>query len=486
MISACIKFVTGNKIAVGPSKGHCNTSRFQIFNVRTKTLKVFYGVLVFTFALVLALIYLPSISQKQARASDMVDMPPSKVLPGEYIITLQNTSARQVEALADEFNDTLAAQGGTVDHVYTNAIDGFSVKGVTDLGPLASDPMVKSIEPNTAMPYEAQYIPTGIDRIDSDKAVTQAYRPDKKETKTNVDIAVIDSNVYPHPDLNLFRSVDFVGGADIPVQSHGTHVAGICCARDNLGGVVGVAQGARIWSLRICGGTVGDGLCSGSGIIAASDYIITNKASIEVATMSCCGGNPTTTAVSTAVSNVISNGVTFVRSMGNTGTECQPDWGCAHPTAIVVSNLQDYDGKCGRKADQVSSAGTAIDDRLSAGSTWGSQADIMAPGTKILSTWPGGATGSAFPDPNTFPYIGTSEQGFYQFLSGTSMATPYVAGAAALIKLSNPSFTPAQVKSDMQANAISRTAACDGSSKGGLAFEPTARGSEKILYVGNE
>jgi subtilisin len=449
-------------------------------------LKVLYGLLGFVFALVLALIYLPSISQKQqqATASDILDMPPSKVLPGEYIVTLQNTSARQVEALADEFNDTLAAQGGSVDHVYTNAIDGFSVKGVTDLGALALDPMVKRIERNTAMPVENQVTPTGVDRIDSDKALTAAYRPDNRETKTNVDIAVIDSVVHPHPDLYVFRNGNFITGVDSPTQTHGTHVAGICCARDNLGGIVGVAQGARIWSLRVCGGSLGDGLCSGSAIIAATDYVIANKASIEVATMSCCGGNPTTSAVSDAVSSVISNGVIFTRSMGNTGTQCQPDWGCAHPTAIVVTNLQDYDGKCGGKSDIVLSTGTAIDDRLSAGSTWGSQADIMAPGTRILSTYPGGIT---TPGTQTkYPYLGFSESGSYAEISGTSMATPYAAGAAALIKLSNPSFTPAQVKSDMQANAVSRTAACDGSSKGGLAFEPTGRGTEKLLYVGNE
>ena len=445
-----------------------------------------FALLAFTLALVLALIYLPSLSQKQAAASDAVGPSRTKVLAGEFIVTLRNTSAQQVLALADRFNDTLKAQGGSVDHVYTRAIDGFSVKGVDNIAPLAFDPAVEKVERNVAMPYEAQYIPTGIDRIDLDKAVTAAYRPDKKETKTNVDIAVIDSMVYPHPDLNVFKSVDFVGGADVPVQTHGTHVAGICCARDNLGGIVGVAQGARIWSLRICGGNAGDGFCSGAGIIAAADYIIANKASIEVATMSCCGGNPEISAQGAAVSSVVSNGVTFTRSMGNTGTECQPSWGCAHPTAIVVSNLQDFDGKCGGLADKVTSTGTSSDDRLAVSSTWGSQADIMAPGTQILSTWPGGAPGTFFPDPNAFPYIGTSDQGFYQFLSGTSMATPYVAGAAALIKLSNPSFTPAQVKSDMQANAVSRTQSCDGSSKGGLDFLPTDRGSEKILYLGNE
>ena len=191
-----------------------------------------------------------------------------KILPGEFIVTLKPTSERHVIALADEFNETLQAQGGIVDRVYTRAIDGFSVKGVDDIGPLAFDPAVQSVERNMALPTETQYPSTGIARIGLDKAATAAFRPDNRETKTNVDIAVIDTVVHPHPDLNIFRTVSFITGTDDPVEFHGTHVAGICCARDNLGGVVGVAQGARIWSLKICGGDVGDNLCSFSGIIA--------------------------------------------------------------------------------------------------------------------------------------------------------------------------------------------------------------------------
>jgi subtilisin len=440
-------------------------------------LKLFF-VLAFTFALVLALIFMPSIQNHQAAGTSNN----SKILPGEFIVTLKPTSDRDVIALAEQFNETLKAQGGSVDQVYTKAIDGFSVKGVDDIGPLAFDPAVAKVERNMAMPVDAQYASTAIDRIDLDKAATTAYRPDKRETKTNVDIAVIDSAVSPsHPDLNVFRSVSFISGIDTSIETHGTHVAGICCARDNLGGVVGVAQGARIWSLRICGGDVGPNLCSSAGIVGAANYIITNKASIDVATMSCCGGNPTNTADASAVSNVIANGVTFVRSAGNTGTECLSNWGCAHPTAIVVSNLQDFDGKCGG----LTNSGTNRDDILRSSSTYGSQIDIMAPGSNILSTWPGGAPGGAFPSESQFPYIGTSQQGFYQFLSGTSMATPVVAGVAALVKLSNPSWTPAQIKTDLQAKAYSQSQSCDGSSKGGLVQGANSKSSEKILFAGN-
>jgi subtilisin family serine protease len=432
-------------------------------------------IIAFTFVLVIGLVFMPTQNQNAEAIPTN-----GKILPGEFIVTLKPTSDRHVIALADGFNETLQAQGGIVDRVYTRAIDGFSVKGVDDIGPLAFDPAVAKVERNMAMPVDAQFNPTGISRIGLDKAATTAFRPDKRETKTNVDIAVIDAVVHPHPDLNIFRTVSFISGTDPAVQIHGTHVAGICCARDNLGGVVGVAQGARIWSLKVCGGDVGDNLCSFSGVIAAADYVIANKASIEVATMSCCGGGESSTAKNTAISNVIANGVTYTLSMGNTGTECQPTWGCALPTtAIAVSNLRDYDGKCGGLLN----SGTNRDDTLSTSSTWGSQADIMAPGTNILSTIPG--TAEHNPYSSALPYIGVSEQGAYEWLSGTSMATPYAAGVAGLIKVKNPGWTPAQIKTDMQANGLSQSLACDGASEGGLVQGANAKGSEKLLWAEN-
>jgi subtilisin len=466
-------------------------------------------ILVIIIAIIVAtgLIFMPSYFQQQTTGNQQSNLTSStsRIAPGEYIIQLKPEYAEgsqnpadspevkdykvetQVGEKAEQINETLAESGagGYVDRTFPLAIQGFSVKGVENITVLATDPSIMTIEPNRIKPVDTQYQSTGIDRIDLDKAVTASYRPDSRETKLNIDIAVIDSQVSTHPDLNLYRVVRIVPGADTELESHGTHVAGICCARDNLAGVVGPAQGARIWSLVICGGVNGPNLCSETDIVGAANYIMQNPGVFEIATMSCCGGNPETNAARTAVTNVINTGVTYFRSAGNSGTQCQVNWGCDHPNAIVVSNMQDYDGKCGRKADRQTAQGLAIDDRLSPSSTWGSQIDLMAPGTRILSTYPAGVTNEIGVE-SKYPYIGFSEHGSYAELSGTSMATPLAAGIGALVKLNNPSFTPAQIKTDMQTNGMSRTLACDGQSKGGLAFEATARGTEKILFAGNE
>ena len=429
-----------------------------------------------------------------------------EIIPGSFIITLKpnfvgagsandtdlsNATLKKQEQRimikADEVNEELEKQGnGNVTQVYDRAIQGFTVEDVTDLSPLANDPAVQSIEANTDVPVDAQFISTGLDRIDLDKATTSSYRPDSRETKINVDVAVIDSGVHPHPDLNLFQSQVFIPGADTEIEEHATHVAGICCARDNLGGVVGAAQGARIWSLKVCGGEAGPDLCRTSSMIAANDYIIANAASIEIATQSIGGGNARGAAHDTSITNVINAGITFFQSAGNNAALCQAGFGCDHPTAIVVSALQDFDGRCGGLRNAQSASGATLrDDTLAVYSNYGPQIDIMAPGSLILSTWPFGGQGAENPGQINalYPYIGASEQGGYIAVSGTSMSTPLAAGVGAVIKVANPSFTPAQIKSNMQSNAYSQTLGCDGASKGGLVQGANSRDSSKLLWA---
>ena len=108
----------------------------------------------------------------------------------------------------------------------------------------------------------------------------------------------------------------------------------------------------------------------------------------------------------------------------------------------------------------------------------------MSPGVNILSTFPGDANSeSAIAAQTNNPYIGASEQGRYGYSSGTSMATPIAAGIGALIKSKNPSWTPAQIKTDMLAKAYSQTQSCDGFGKGGLVSGSNSESSEKLLYA---
>lgn len=441
----------------------------------------------------------------------------SPIVPGEYIITLKPEfvggpppgsanisdieSQKQNETITQkalQVNETISEQGGNVTNVYTRALHGFAVSGLSNPSALLGDSAIKTIEPNRLEQLDAQHQSTGINRIGLNQAVTTSLRPNNRETKSDVDVAVIDTVVYPHPDLYLFRSVRFISASDAKIETHGTHVAGLCCARDNLGGVVGPAQGARIWSLQICGGA--KGFCSEGDEISAFDYIVTHASEIDVATMSVGGGNSRSTAVANAQDAVVNAGVPFFQSAGNDGVECEPGLGCANDTPIVVGSLTDNDGLCGGKknlqATTSSGASTILlDDVYAEYSNYGSDIDIIAPGTYVLSTWPGTADNWVRPTAiygNT-QYIGGSEQGEYSAISGTSMATPLAAGVGAMLLTVNPFWTPAQVKSSIQSNAYSQSLACDGKSKGGFVNPstcdwecgPGGRDSGKILWAGN-
>ena len=465
-------------------------------------MKIFI-VLAFAFLLgvvVIGLIFMPSIQVAKSTSQNEPGAEGRKIIPGSFLVTLKpeyvgtasandtnlsnDTLKKQEQRIsikADEVNEELQEQGGNVTNVYDRAINGFAVAGVSDLSPLINDPAVENVEPNIEVPLDRQYQSTGIGRIGLNYAtVTGPYKPDNRETRIDIDIAVIDTGVFPHPDLNLYRTFSVISGADKILEIHATHVAGLCCAKDNLGGVVGPAQGARIWSIKVCGGPrndVGSG-CTEATMIAAID-IVMDHPEIELITMSVAGGGPQSSAMNTAQDNVVASGVPFFQSGGNTGSQCLSNWQCNNDSVIAVGNLLDTDGKCGGLGGSVTSStyGTQKDDTYAASSTYGPGIDILAPGTIVLSTWPG-----QDPQVGTGPaYIGGSEQGKYASISGTSMATPLAAGVGAVIMAKNPSFTPAQVKSNMQTNAYGQSQTCDGASKGGLVSGANQRDSRQTI-----
>jgi subtilisin family serine protease len=388
----------------------------------------------------------------------------------------------------------LPAQGGHVDDVYSHAVRGFSVKGVKDISVFVNDPDIAVVEPIPIRFLGTQYTPFSYDRIDLDKTTTTAYRSDAVENFPNIDVGVVDSRVLAsHPDLNVFRYQNFLASdASTAAGSHGTHVAGTIAARDNLAGVVGVIPGARIWSLVICPPS-GSG-CLASSQLAAFDYITANAASIEVVNMSvgCAGGTfgqplncPSSVAEVNAITSATNAGVTVVVSAMNDRRNAQDIFSCDISSVICVSAMADYDGKCGGLRPSLSftkdgTIYTQADDSIAYFSNYGSVIDLMAPGYSIIST---DLPSSTTITQTNAPFIGVSVHGGYGTKSGTSMAAPHVAGAAAIVKLNNPSFTPAQILTDLQAKAYSQTQACDGSSKGGLSTGANARSSEKILYV---
>ncbi len=142
-------------------------------------------------------------------------------------------------------------------HVYRHALKGFAAAVPADkLGAVRNDndARVLFVGPDREVQTTAQTLPTGVDRIDADQNPTT--RIDGTDQGVDVDVAVLDTGSGPHPDLNVVGGVNCTPGPDryADGNGHGTHVAGTIGALDNGIGVVGVAPGARIWSVRVFAG----------------------------------------------------------------------------------------------------------------------------------------------------------------------------------------------------------------------------------------
>jgi subtilisin family serine protease len=228
-------------------------------------------------------------------------------------------------------------------------------------------------------------------------------------------------------------------------------VAGTIGARINGSGVQGVAPNARLFAVKVL-----DRFGSGSlsAVISGIDWVTANAAAkgIKVANMS-LGFQGTSASLNTALNNSVARGVTYVVAAGNSGADAQFFSPANHPAVITVSAIADSDGQCG-------GAGTATaygaDDTFASFSNWGMPVDIAAPGVNILSTY---------------------KDGGYATMSGTSMASPHTAGAAALVIASNPAAMPADVKAALLSAATPQTQGCGldpvtGATRGGFTGDP--------------
>jgi subtilisin len=341
-------------------------------------------------------------------------------VPGHYIIELApGVSSARVA------NEMARAHGLAVGHVYSHALNGFSAR-VPDarLQALRNDPRVINIDEDRVFTIQAQTIPTGITRIDAHLSSTQSGNG---SGSVNVDVAIIDTGIQTnHPDLNVVGGKNCsTGNSYNDGHGHGTHVAGTVAAKDDGVGVVGVAPGARLWAVRVLN-NAGSGTTS--SIICGVDWVTANAATIEVANMSLggsgsdsnCGGSDT---YHNAICRSVNAGVTYVVAAGNSAADANNYRPATYAEVITVSALADFDGAPGGLGSPT--CRSDVDDTFANFSNYGADIDLIAPGVCILSTWKGSS---------------------YNTISGTSMASPHVAGAAALYKANNPSATPAQVK----------------------------------------
>lgn len=278
---------------------------------------------------------------------------------------------------------------------------------------LARAPFVASVEKDQVFTASAQSMPTGIDRIfaPGNGAIGIDGVDDKR---VDVDVAVIDSGIdLDHPDLNVVGSTNCVtlfatcgsGGDD--GNGHGTHVAGTIGALDNAIGVVGVAPGARLWSVRVLNNS---GTGTTSQIIAGMDWVAAHASTIEVANVSLTGA--ASAAVDSAVGRLADAGVAVAVAAGNNDANASSYSPARAAKVLTVSAFADYDGAAGGLSLPPSDFCLDQDDTLADFSNWGPAVEIAAPGCRILSTYLNGG---------------------YAWINGTSMATPHVAGALALL-----------------------------------------------------
>jgi subtilisin family serine protease len=329
---------------------------------------------------------------------------------GSYIVVLKDSGARTAAVSAEA--TSLAGEYGTqVSHTYTTALHGFAMHATeTQAKQLAADESVAYVEQSQRFTVsDTQDNPPswGLDRIDQhDLPLDNAYNYTNKGD--GVTAYIIDTGVMiEHPTFEGRASYgyDAVDGDNEAADGygHGTHVAG------TIGGAeYGVAKGVNIVAVRVLDN-------NGSGtteqVVAGIDWVAQNHSGPSVANMSLGGG--VDDALDESVRGAIESGVTFAIAAGNSSADAN-DFSPARVTeAITVAASDDADGQASF-------------------SNCGSVVDLYAPGVDITSSWNDGAT-------NT--------------ISGTSMATPHVAGAAALYLSANPDASPADVAAGLTAAA---------------------------------
>ncbi|MXM65151.1 S8 family serine peptidase [Streptomyces sp. HUCO-GS316] len=355
----------------------------------------------------------------------------ANAVAGSYIVTLKPAEARSGSA---EGRAVAARHGATIERTYKKALNGYAVKATaTEARRLAADPAVASVVQNRTFHIDAtQPNPPswGLDRIDQKTLPLNSSYTYPDSAGTGVTAYIIDTGVrITHSDFGgrAFYGYDAIDNDNTAQDGHGhgTHVAGTVA-----GTSYGVAKKAKVVGVRVLNN-------SGSGttaqVVAGIDWVAQNAVKPAVANMSLGGGADS--ALDTAVRNAIASGVTFAVAAGNDG-----------------ANASNYSPA--RVAEAITVGATTSSDARASYSNYGSILDIFAPGSSITSSW-------------------NSSDSATNTISGTSMATPHVTGAAALYLADNPSSTPAQVASALVS-----------ASSTGVVTSPGTGSPNRLLNVG--
>lgn len=337
---------------------------------------------------------------------------PSRPIPGQYIVVFKDT----VNDVETESKGMERTHGGKIKHVYAHGLKGFS-GALSDAAvkTLKNNPNVAYIEQDqivsineTALAQSENQATWGLDRIDQvTRPVDSVYHFNYMGAGVNA--FIIDTGIRADhieftgrikPGYNVAPDsaglISPTNTADC--NGHGTHVSG------TVGGTIyGVAKGVTLIPVRVldCAGSG-----TSSGVIAGINWVAASTLRPAVANMS-LGMTAVSTAVNAAVAAAVAKGVTMVVAAGNSNVDACTASPASEPSAITVG-------------------ATDSTDTRATYSNFGKCVDIFAPGTSITSAWFSASNAAAI-------------------ISGTSMASPHVAGVSALALAANPLATPTEV-----------------------------------------
>ena len=324
-------------------------------------------------------------------------------IKGRYIVVFNKDAPTGIERTA---RGNARGRGATIHFNYGAALRGFAATlSASAVEALRNNPHVSYIEADsrvTAWPTQSP-APWGLDRIDQrNLPLTNSYT--YNATGAGVDAYIIDTGIrFSHSQfggraVSGFDAID--GGSADDCNGHGTHVAG------TVGGTTyGVAKGVRLLGVRVLN-------CQGSGstsqVVAGINWVTSNHVAGQPAVANMSLGGTGSTSIDNAVVNSINDGVAYAVAAGNSNANA-----CNYSPARVGT--------------AVTVGSTTSSDSRSSFSNYGSCLDLFAPGSSVTSAWHTSNTAT-----NT--------------ISGTSMATPHVAGVGALYLQDNPSASPSTVR----------------------------------------
>jgi subtilisin family serine protease len=351
-------------------------------------------------------------------------------VPGSYLVVLKDQPATR-SATTTAATALASTYDAAVRRTFSTALHGFSATMSEERArELAGDERVAYVQQNQRFTINQDDPVWGLDRSDQrDLPLDKKYEAPNEAD--NVNVYVIDTGIYAdHGDFGSRASVgtDTIGdgrnGKDC--QGHGSHVAGTIAGTE-----YGIAKGAEVYGVRVLD-------CQGSGttesVVAGIEWVTANAEKPAVANMSL--GGPADKALDDAVKASVAAGITYAVAAGNESANACKSSPAKEPTAITVGATDDTDTRA-----EFSNFGKCV--------------DVFAPGVDVKSVGIDGPTATATH-------------------SGTSMASPHVAGAAALYLSAKPDATPADV-----AAAIVDGATAD------KVQNPGPGSPDKLMFVGS-